>query len=95
MGRAFNSAEGRGLFTTHLGYAAWLPLSDITPPSRFEELIAAEEARIAEDLKSPNVLPGLHEQYEYQLQLLRDPEAIDTEFIFAPFFIPSPSGTCL
>lgn len=88
------SIEGRGLFLTHINYIGWLPLSDISSPERTAELIAAEEARIALDLASCNPRPGLREQYDLQLEMLKDPEAVDTEFILVPFYFPSPTGMC-
>lgn len=70
-------------------FVAWLPLSDITSPERAEQIIATEEARIAQDLASPNARPGLREQYDIQLEILKDPKAIDAEFVVTPLYLAS------
>jgi len=86
--------EGRGLLLTQMNHIGWLPLSQISGPSRAAELIAAEEARISADLgKFEGTRPGLREQYELQIQNLKDDKLADTEFIIAPFFFPFPAGT--
>lgn len=79
---------------TQFPFVAWLPLSDITSPARAEQIITAEEARIAQDLKSPNALPGLREQYDIQLEILKDPKAVDAEFIVTPLYLASPMCAC-
>jgi len=77
-----------------MNHIGWLPLSQISGPSRAAELIAAEEARISADLgKLEGARPGLREQYELQIQNLKDDKLADAEFIVAPFFFPSPGGT--
>lgn len=75
-----------------MNYLSWLPLSDITSPARVAQLIAAEEARISQDLESPRARPGLREQYDIQLQMLKDPKSVDAEFVVVPFYFPSPTG---
>lgn len=80
---------------TQFPFVAWLPLSDITSPERAKQIIAAEEARIEQDLKSPNAPPGLREQYDIQLEILKDPKAIDAEFVVTPLYLESPLSTCL
>jgi hypothetical protein len=77
-----------------MNHIGWLPLSQISGPSRAAELIAAEEARISADLrKFEATRPGLREQYELQIQNLKDYKLADAEFIIAPFFFPFPAGT--
>lgn len=86
------SRDGKGLFQTQFSYVCWLSLHDISSPARVAELIAAEEARILKDLESPNERPGLHEQYNIQVEMLKDPKAVDAEFITAPHYYASPTG---
>lgn len=77
-----------------MNFIGWLPLSQISGPSRAAELVAAEEARISEDLKKfGDSRPGLREQYELQIRNVKDDKLADGEFIVAPFFFPSPGGT--
>jgi hypothetical protein len=76
-----------------MNHIGWLPLSQISGPSRAAELVAAEEARILEDLKKlEDSRPGLREQYELQIQNVKDDKLADCEFIVSPFFFPSPGG---
>lgn len=77
-----------------MNFIGWLPLSQISEPSRAAELIAAEEARILEDLrKRGEARLGLYEQYALQIQAVKDDKLADGEFIVAPFFFPTPAGT--
>lgn len=53
---------------------------------RADALIKAQERKLAENaLKLP---PGLKEQYEVQLELLRKPNVPDIEILVFPFSIP-------
>ncbi|KAF8311466.1 hypothetical protein DL93DRAFT_2098795 [Clavulina sp. PMI_390] len=84
--------EGRGLFITQINSIIWLHLADIVPPERFAQLIAAEEAKIAEDLKDPaKNRPGLSEQYALQMKALKDSKAVNGELTLAPMCYPSPN----
>lgn len=57
-------------------------------------MIAAEEARIARDLSqgSTKSRPGLREQYDIQLQRIKNHNEVDAELIICPFYFPSPAG---
>lgn len=58
-----------------------------------QELIAAAEARVTKDLASPETSrPGLREQYEIQLQSLKDESSPDCELVVIPFAFPSITG---
>lgn len=89
---AIFSTEGKGLFLTEMGSIAWLPLSDITSAARVKELVDAEEAQVEQHLKSSKSQPGLREQYDIQLEMLKDPDSVDGEIIVVPFYFPSPTG---
>ncbi|KAF8311457.1 alcohol oxidase [Clavulina sp. PMI_390] len=85
--------EGKGLFLTQINNIGWFPLQHLTSPERMAELISKEEARIAQDLADPKKnRPGLKEQYEQQLQLLKDPKAVECEYLCVPAFMPAPEG---
>jgi len=84
------SPEGRSLNFRQFTFIGWLPLSQISDPERVAEITAAEEARISEDLrKLADTRPGLREQYELQIQNVKDAQLADAEFIVAPFLFPS------
>lgn len=91
---SFVSAEGKGLCLTQVNCVSWLPLSQISTPSRTAELIAAAKARVAKDLASPgHNRRGLKEQYELQLKALEDDSVPDAAIIVGPFAFPAFTGT--
>lgn len=82
--------QGKGMFLSQMTYIAWLSFEKIcSSPARFAELVAAEEARIAEELKKPDLPAGLAEQWALQLERLKQADQPDTEFITVPFHFPA------
>ncbi|KAF8311481.1 alcohol oxidase [Clavulina sp. PMI_390] len=86
--------QGSGLFTRQINSLIWLPLSEITTtPGRYEEMVAAEEAKIAADLADPaKNRPGLKEQYELMMETVKNPKAVNGEIACTAFCFPSPNG---
>lgn len=83
------SGDASGPFSLALSGATFLPIQQFS--DRAEELIKAQEARIA--AKAATLPPGLKEQYEVQLEMLKKPNVPDIEILVFPFSIP-PNGQC-
>lgn len=58
-------------------------LQDISP--RADELISALEQRIAARVASGSLAPGLHEQLQLQLEMLKNKQVPDLEIVIFPF----------
>ena len=71
-----------------LGSLAYLPLATISTESTVDKIYTNFKNNIAERI--PSLAPGLKEQYDIQLRLLKDGNA-DCEFIFYPGYFPPTS----
>ncbi|EIW58409.1 GMC oxidoreductase [Trametes versicolor FP-101664 SS1] len=76
--------DASGPFSLALSGATFLPLHTFS--DRADALIQAQEHRLAEN--ASKLLPGLKEQYEMQLELLRKSNVPDIEILVFPFSIP-------
>ncbi|KAI0737717.1 GMC oxidoreductase [Daedaleopsis nitida] len=66
---------------------SFVPLQTISQ-SRADDIVAKIEAKIAREAAS--YPPGLKEQYDYQLKVLKDPKVPDVEIMLTPFsFAPT------
>lgn len=77
-----------------------MPLHKIS--DRADEIIRGLEAKLAREAAS--YPPGLKEQYEHQLKLLKDPNVPDVEIMVTPFsfnptrtysVFPCSTGICI
>jgi hypothetical protein len=81
------SAEGRGTPSIHPTRFAYLPLSAINP-ERTAEIIKNVEQEVGALKMSGTLPPGRIDQYEIQLDNLRNPEVPDCQMILSPGYWP-------
>ncbi|KAI0358345.1 GMC oxidoreductase [Trametes cingulata] len=76
--------DPNGPLSLALSGATFVPIQKFS--DRADEIIQAQERRIA--AKAAKLPPGLKEQYEIQLEMLKNPNVPDIEILIFPFSIP-------
>ncbi|KAF5356626.1 hypothetical protein D9758_008257 [Tetrapyrgos nigripes] len=86
-------AQGKGSHTVGISNLTYTPLSTFTGMERAKELYSAQKARIEEDMKAANVVPGLADQYKLMLESLNPEKDIPSvEICGYPGYISFPKG---
>jgi hypothetical protein len=82
-----SSEEGRGTLAAHPRRFTYVPLSAINPAGT-EEVIKNVEQEVEALKRSGKIPPGLADQYDIQLNTLRNPEVPDCQMILHAGYWP-------
>lgn len=83
-------AEGKGIYRTGVTSFAYIPLST-TSPKEAPSLIEAVTKKIDDVKRDGKLPPGLAEQLDIQLEILRDDTLPDVEIVAVPSHLVAPS----
>ena len=86
----YYSAEGKGMYRTGSSSFAYIPLSTVNPKEA-PGLIDGLANKIDNAKRDGKLPPGLAEQYDLQLEVLRNGELPDVEVTVFPGYLVAPS----